>query len=420
MQSRTKYIGRAQNLDLYGITIKDTRKNILIDTDGNEYIDLLSSASSLTLGYGRDDLIKAYVDQCKKVPHTCTVYTFVPVVEEYAKRLLKTSKIPGAKLMFGAFGSDVIDASLKCAQAYTKKKNFIAFEKAYHGGTFLSLASNGFKALKTNLYLPEYFTHLPYPRKENSEKTLQSIEKILKRGDTAGLIMETVLGDGGILSPDPKFYKEIKDLLHKYGAVLIFDEIQTGVGRTGKFWGYENFGIKPDLFCTAKGLGGGYTAISACIGRAEIIDSLQNCQNAFTLSAHPGSCAVGLKLIEAIYEEKILDNVKKINKILQKEFKKLEKSKYFEEVRGLGLMLGIALKSKDSIGPYIGKICLKKGVYIGYYGANNNVLRIHPSLNIDEKTAIEGARRVIESIFEFEKNEKKYLNSGKFLSFFTT
>jgi 4-aminobutyrate aminotransferase-like enzyme len=420
MQSRDKYIGRAQNLDLYGVTIKSTRKNYLIDTADKEYIDMLSSASSLTLGYERKDLIKAYVDQCNKVPHTCTVYTFVPIVEEYAKRLLQTAKIPGAKLLFGAFGSDVIDGAMKCAQAYTKKKKFIAFEKAYHGGTFLSLASNGFKALKANLYLPEYFTHLPYPTKENSEKTLKSIEKILKKRDTAGLIMETVLGDGGLLSPDPIFYKKIKTLLHKYGAILIFDEIQTGVGRTGKFWGYENFGIKPDLFCTAKGLGGGYATISACIGRGEIIDALQNCQHAFTLSAHPGSCAVGLRVIEAIYEEKVLDNVKKINKILCAEFKKLEKSKYFDEVRGLGLMLGIALKSNDSIGPYIGKICLKNGVYIGYYGSKNNVLRIHPALNIDEKTAIEGARRVIASVLEFEKNEKKYLKSGKFLSFFTS
>ncbi len=420
MQSRTQYIGRAQNLDLYGVTIRNTRKDYLIDTKGKEYIDMLSSASSLTLGYGRRDLIKAYVDQCEKVPHTCSVYTFVPVVEEYARRLVKTSKIPGAKLLFGAFGSDVIDGAMKCAQAYTKKKKFIAFEKAYHGGTFLSLASNGFQALKANLHLPDYFTHLPYPIKGQAKKTLASIEKILKKGDTAGLIMETVLGDGGVLAPDPLFYKQIKKLLHRYGAVLIFDEIQTGVGRTGKFWGYENFGIKPDLFCAAKGLGAGYTAISACIGRGEIIDSLHNCQHAFTLAAHPGSCAIGLRVIEAIYEEKILDNVKMINKILKKEFEKLETSKYFDEVRGLGLMLGIALRSEVPIGPYIGKLCLKNGVYIGYYGYKNNVLRVHPALNIDENTAKEGARRIIKSVLEFEKNEKKYLKSGEFLSFFTT
>lgn len=420
MKGRDQYIGRAQNLNLYGITIKDTRKDHLIDTKGKEYIDMLSSASSLTLGYARNDLVKAYVDQCGKVPHTCTVYTFVPIVEAYAKRLLKTSKIAGAKLLFGAFGSDVIDGAMKCAQAYTKKKGFIAFEKAYHGGTFLSLASNGFQGLKENLHLPDYFTHLPYPTKENSAKTLGSIKEILKKGDTAGLIMETVLGDGGILAPDPRFYKKIKRLLHEYGAVLIFDEIQTGVGRTGKFWGYENFGIKPDLFCSAKGLGAGYVALSACIGRAEIIDSLQNCQHAFTLAAHPGSCAIGLRVIEAIEEEKVLENVKKISKVLKKEFMKLGKSKYFDEVRGLGLMLGIALNSKKSIGPYIGKICLEKGVYVGYYGSKNNVLRIHPALTIDEKTAKEGAQKIIESVFEFEKNEKKYLSAGKFLSFFTT
>ena len=420
MNSRNKHIGRSQNLDLYGVTIKATRKDHLIGTDDKEYIDLLSSASSLPLGYERDDLVQAFVDQCKKVPHTCTVYTFVPVVEEYAKKLIKTSKIPGAKVLLGAFGSDSIDAALKCAQAYTKKKKFIAFEKAYHGGTFLSLASNGFEGLKENLHLPKLFTHLPYPTKEHCKKTLATIEKILKKGDTAALIMETILGDGGILKPDPEFYKKIKTLLHQYGAILIFDEIQTGMGRTGKFWGYENFNIKPDLFCTAKGLGGGYTALSACIGRGEVIDSLKNCQNAFTLSAHPGSCAIGIRVIDAIYEEKIFDNVKKIHKILKKEFEThLKGNQYFQEVRGMGLMLGVALKSEHSIGPHIGKICLKNGAYIGYYGANNNVLRIHPALNIDEKTAIEGAQRVIKSILEFEKNKDKHMKSGKYLSFFT-
>lgn len=419
MIDRNRYIGRAQNLDLYGITIQGTRKDYLIDVDNNEYIDMLSAASSLTLGYGRDDLVKAYTDQCKKVPHTCTVYTFVPVVAQYAKRLIETSKIPNAKMLFGAFGSDVIDAALKCAQAFTKKKKIIAFEKSYHGGTFLSLASNGFESLKKNLHLPDYFTHLPYPTKDNLEQTFLRIEGILEDGDTAALIMETILGDGGILEPDPMFYREIKELLHKHGAILIFDEIQTGMGRTGKFWGYENFGILPDLFCAGKGLGAGYAVISACIGRAEIIDSLENCQHAFTLASHPASCAIGLRVIDAIEKENVLENVDEVNKIIKKEFEKLEGTKYFSEVRGFGLMLGIALNSENSIGPHIGKICLKNGVYVGYYGANNNVIRVHPSLTIDRDTAIKASRLIVQSVIEFEENEEEYLKAEKPPSFFT-
>jgi len=420
LYNRNKYIGRSQNLDLYGVVIQYTRKHHLIDIDGKEYIDMLSSASSLPLGYERDDLVKAYADQCKKVPHTCTVYTYTPIVQEYAKRLIGTSKIKNAKVLLGAFGSDSIDAALKCAQAYTGKKKFIAFKKAYHGGTFLSLASNGFEGIKKNLYLPDLFTHINYPTSEHYKKTLFDIEKILKKRDTAALIMETILGDGGVFIPSPEFYKKIKKLLHKYGAILIFDEIQTGMGRTGTFWGYEQFKIQPDLFCSAKGLGGGYAVLSACIGRAEIIDSLSNCQNAFTLSAHSASCAVGLRVINAIYEEKVMENVKKVSNLLRYFFEKsLKNSKIFLEVRGKGLMLGIALKSDKSIGSHIGKLCLKEGVYIGYYGENNNVLRIHPALNINSKIALEGAKRIVRAIKLFESNKEKY-SKDVFLSFFTS
>ena len=275
--------------------------------------------------------------------------------------------------------------------------------------------------LKQNLYLPDLFTHLNYPTPQHYEKTLSDIEEILKRGDTAALIMETILGDGGLFSPHPEFYEKIKKMLHQYGAILIFDEIQTGVGRTGKFWGYEHFGIKPDIFCTAKGLGGGYVALSACIGRPEIIDSLMNCQNAFTLCAHAASCAVGLRVIDALYEERVMENVKKVSRILKGFFEKnLRQSKIFSEVRGKGLMLGIALKSEKSIGPSIGKLCLKEGVYVGYYGEHNNVLRVHPSLNIDVKLALEGAKRVLRAIQTFERDTDKYSKADSSLSFFTS
>ncbi len=219
--------------------------------------------------------------------------------------------------------------------------------------------------------------------------------------------METILGDGGILTPHPKFYKKIQALLKKYGAILILDEIQTGMGRTGKFWGYEHFKIRPDLFCTAKGLGGGYATLSACIGRAEIIDSLKNCQNAFTLAAHPASCAVGLQVIRAIYDEKLMSNAQKIGKILKRFFEKeLKNCSLFEEVRGKGLMLGIALKGDISMGAHIGKICLSKGVYVGYYGNNNNVIRVHPALTITSDLALKGAKKVVEAILEFGKISK--------------
>lgn len=421
MIERNDYIGRAQNLDLYGLTLVGSKAHRVVDNRGKEYIDFFSAASSVSLGYQRKDLLKAYADQCKRISQTCSVYTYVPVIGDYAKRLVKTSKIPHAKVLFGAFGSDSVDAALKCAQVYTKRRKIIAFKKSYHGGTFLSLAANGFDRLKENLHLPDFFEHLEYPDKSRYHVTIKAIERHLKSGEVACVFMETILGDGGVIEPHPDFYKTIVPMLKKYGALLALDEIQTGVGRTGTFWGYEQFGIVPDLFCTAKGLGGGYVPLSACIGRGEVIDSLAHVQNAFTMCAHPPSCAVGLRVIDAIYDEHVLQNVKKIHALMKREFtEQLKDSRLFKEVRGRGLMFGLYFDHVESLGPHIGRICLDHGVYVGYYGNNNNVLRVHPHLNIDEQTARAGVKRVVASVREFEANMKRYIGGKNYRSFFTS
>lgn len=419
MIDRNLYIGRAQDLNLYGVTIDHADGHSFTDIEGKEYLDFMSAASSLPLGYGRKDLVNAYVQQCEKVPHTCTVYTFSEIVHQYAKQLTETSKIPGAKLLFGAFGSDSIDASLKCAQAYTGRQRILAFQKSYHGGTFLSLAASGFDGLKKHLALPQCFTHLPYPAKPVFEDVLNQIKQELEKGDVACLLMETILGDGGIIEADPKFFPRVLELLHSHGAILILDEIQTGIGRTGTFWGYEQFDFKPDLFCAAKALGGGYVPLSACIGKSEIIDSLENAQNAFTLSGHAVSCAVGLELLNAFEQESILENVRNIGSMLRVVFEQeLQDCDIFDGVLGRGLMLGIRLKSDESIGPKVGQMCLQNGVYIGYYGHINNVLRIHPHLNIDEATARKGASAIINAIKTFA-SDPSIVSSKTFASFFT-
>tara|TARA_Y100000310_G_C20683043_1_gene817189 strand:- start:2178 stop:3443 length:1266 start_codon:yes stop_codon:yes gene_type:complete len=416
---RNTYIGRSQDLNLYDITIESAQGHEFTDINGRSYIDFSSSASSLPLGYSRDDLVEAYVRQCKKVPHTCTVYTYSEIVQEYAKALTESSKIPGAKMLFGAFGSDAVDGALKTAQVYTGKERILAFERSYHGGTFLSLAATGFKGVKKGLNLPTCFTHLPYPQKESYKDTLKSIEQELDKGDVGALFMETILGDGGIIETDGQFFHEVIDLLHAHNAILILDEIQTGIGRTGTFWGYEQYGFLPDLFIAGKALGGGYVPLSASIGRPEIIDSLQKCQNAFTLSGHATSCAVGLQLLRAFEDESILKNVQlRSANLFDLLHEELMGCSILDEVRGRGLMIGIALKSDKSIGAKIGSMCLDRGVYIGYYGNNNNVLRVHPHLNIDEETMRTAAMGVVDAIKAFAKNPQ--LDEEDVASFFTT
>lgn len=418
--NRRRFIGRAQDLNLYGITIDHAEGHSFTDIQGRTYLDFLSAASSLPLGYGRQDLLDAYVAQCHKVPHTCTVYTDTKIVHEYARALVATSGIEGAKVLFGAYGSDAIEAALKCAQVYTKKKRILAFEKSYHGGGFLSLGVSGFPSMKTGLGFPPFFEHLPYPNEENHTQVLASIKAELTKGDVACLLMETILGDGGVIVPPTEFYQAVVPLLHAHGAILLLDEIQTGVGRTGTMWAYQGFGITPDLFCTAKAMGGGYVPLSACIGKPEIIDSLREAQGAFTFAGHAATCAVGLAVLHAIERENILTNVRIQGELLQAAFRAgLKSNPLFEEVRGQGLMIGIALRSNTSIGPLVGMRCLDKGVYIGYYGPQNNVLRVHPHLNIDSPTALDGAARIIDAIRSFAEDPKRSLPEQSFRSFFT-
>jgi len=419
MWNRNKYIWRAQNLDLYWIIIKSTDKHFFTDINNKKYLDFLSSASSLPLWYGNDKLLNAYIKQANQVVHTCTVYTFTEIVEQYAKKLSETSKIEWAKVMFWCSWSDSIDAALKCVQTYTWKSKIIAFKSAYHWWTFLSLASNWFDWLKENLDLPDLFYHLPYPTEENYKETLLKIEEILKQWETWALLMETILWDWWVFEPSKEFYKKIKELLHKYWAILIFDEVQSWVWRTWTFWAYEQFKIKPDLFVTAKWLWWWYVPLSACIWRPEIVDSLNNCQNAFTLCWHAASCSVWLELINIINEENILDNVKNIwNELKEIINNELTSSKIFKEVRWRWLMIWIALNHNSSIWPYIWKICLDKWIYVWYYWAKNNVIRIQPHLNINKETAIDWIKLIIEAIKEFEKNEKQYMK-WNFKSFFT-
>ncbi len=403
---RSAYIGQAQNLDLYGVCISKTRKDILIDREGNEYIDMLSAASSQTLGYGRHDIVRVYAKQCVQVPHTCTPYTFVPVVAEYARALSHSSTIPGAKVLFGVSGSDAVEGAVKCAQVFTRKNTIISFSDAYHSGTITGLAVTGFKNLAQGITLPKKISrHLPYPAMGQARATYAMIERMLSRGDIAALIMEPIMGDGGVIEPEPWFMSAVKTVLHKHGALLIADEIQSGVCRTGKMWAFQHYKVVPDMICSGKGLGAGYVALSACIGRPEIIDSLKTCQHVFTYAGHAASCAVGLHILKTLRDEQILAHVKKINQLVLKEFRPLAHSRYVREIRGRGLMLGIVLDGQQkSIGPAIGRVCLQHGVYVGYFGKNNNVLRIQPALTMNPSTAIRAARKIVASIAAFEKN----------------
>ena len=407
-----KYIAKAQYAGLYGIVQESARGNVITDVEGKEYLDFFSAASSVTVGYGREDVIDAYAYTAKKLTQSCFIYSPNRETIELAKKLISIT--PGnfkKKVMFGMSASDSIDGAIKAARKFTQRKGTIAFHNAYHGNTGLSVQATGFPGIRNGFLSSDDFFFLDFPVTETqSDICLESTEKYFQTNTIACFIIEPIQGDGGNLVPPEDFYLKLKKLTDKYGVILIDDEAQSGIGRTGKWWGIEHFHIAPDILVTGKGITGGYIPLSACIGRSDVINSLEKAQHVFTYSGHPHACAVASKILSIIKDEHIMNSVRKNGQFLIDQLTHLTNT-YNEtlhcQVRGIGLQIGLSIRSNDNtpLAVLFGVRCLEKGLYIGYFGKNNDVLRLHPPLTIT-KQEVQRAINIFSEVFEEWKSNK--------------
>ena len=391
IQRMKKNIGKSLYIGLYGIILSKGKGALISDIDGNVFLDFLSGASVVNVGYGREDVIKTFADVSKRIQHTCFPYSPNLEAVELAEKFKTIT--PGnfdKRVIFGLTGSDSMDAGIKAARKFTKKRKVISFKNAYHGSTGISLQANGFPGLQKGLFLGEDFIFVDFPsNKEHAEKILNEIEGILKKGDVCAIVTEPVQGDGGNVVPPLDFHKKLSDLVHDYDGLFVVDEVQSGTGRSGKWWEIEYFNVVPDILATAKGITSGYAPLSVCIGREEIINSLDKAQHLFTYSAHPPSCAVANKVISIIEEEKLMENAKIMGNLLKDKLNELcKKGSCARKARGMGLHIGFEVIDPDTnkpLGGLFGLRCLEKGLYPGYFGPNNNVMRLHPPLIINKE-----------------------------------
>jgi len=407
-----KSIGLANYAGLYGIVMETGIGAYLIDADGNTYLDFLSGASNNILGYANKQVIGAYTKQAQKIQHSCFVYSPNKPTIELAEKLIKIT--PGKfakKVLFGLSGSSSIDAAIKASRRFTNKPGIIAFKNAYHGNTGLSLQANGFPGLQKGLFLGKdfYFLNFPVTGKE-ADKILSEAERLLETKEIAAFIVEPVQGDGGNLVPPMDFHKKLSNLIHKYKAVYVVDEIQSGAGRSGKWWEIEYFQVEPDILVCGKGLAAGFGVVSACIGKKEIIDSLDKAQHVFTYQAHdPSICAV-LKVLEIIEKKKLLKNAQKMGQLLVKNLGSLIKpTSCARQIRGFGLHVGFEVvdrKTNQPLGGLFGLRLCEKGLYPGYFGSRNEALRLHPPLIINKNQINWACKKIAEVIDEWD--------SGKF------
>jgi 4-aminobutyrate aminotransferase len=411
----------------YPLVVESGKGCIVKDVDGNEYIDFNSGLVCLNVGHNHPKVIEAIKKQCDRFLHYSNTDFYYQEVLDLAEKL--TEITPGKfekKAYFGNSGAESVEAAVKIAKWHTRRQLFIGFISAFHGRTVGALSFTASKPAQRRYFFPLMpgVTHVPYgycyrcPFKLTfpdchywcidfvDEYVLQ---KYVPPEDVAGIVVEPIQGEGGYVVPPPEYHQRLKKLADKYGILLIADEVQSGMGRTGKWFAIEHWGVEPDILCTAKALASGLP-LGATISSAKVMDWGPGA-HASTFGGNPVSCVAALAVINAIKEEKLLENAAKQGSYIMKrleEFK--EESGIVGDVRGKGLMIGMEIvedkESKTPAPKKVGEIMMrswKRGVSVITCGAST--IRVAPPIIITRELVDAALDIIIDVTKEVEKEK---------------
>lgn len=308
----------------------------LYDTEGKKYLDMIGGIAVNCLGYGNSKLASAISQQAKNIIHACNYY-YIPQKSELAYRLCRASFAD--KVFFCNSGAEANEAAIKLARSYfyykdVNKYEIITADMSFHGRTMGTIAATG-QAKFSRPFEPSVpgFVHVPY---NDIDAMIDAVNP-----HTAAIMLELVQGESGVHPADKEYIQAIRKLCSEKGILLIFDEVQTGIGRTGKMFCYQNFGVTPDIMTLAKGLGGG-VPIGAMLCTDQVASGFRVGDHGSTFGGNPLACAAGIAVLEEFEEEGIIDNVQEVSAELFEKLNKL-RSKYncIRSVRGMGLLIGI-------------------------------------------------------------------------------
>ncbi|MCR5175345.1 MAG: acetylornithine transaminase [Anaerovibrio sp.] len=341
------------------------------DTHGKKYIDFLGGIAVNVLGHNHPALVKAVSEQAGKMIHCSNLY-YTQVQADAAEKLIKISGL--GKVFFGNSGAEANEGAIKLARKYAHgispdKSQIITAVHSFHGRTIATLTATGQPKYQEGFGpLPAGFDYVPYNDIEALEKMMSS--------NTAAVMLEPIQGEGGVHVPDAAYLERVRELCDKFDAVLIFDEIQTGVGRSGSFFTFEKFGVKPDIVTLAKGLAGG-VPIGAFIASDKVAAAFHAGDHGSTFGGNPLACAAANVVLDLISDSDFLANVEDMGAYMKSrlEIIKTEYPQLVKEVRGMGLILGMELTKP---GRDIVNACLEKGAIINCTAGN--VLRFVPPL----------------------------------------
>ena len=364
------------------------------DTKNKEYIDCMGGYGVALVGHRNERVVNAIKSQVDKI---ITVHSslYSKTREEFLETLFKAAPKGLTQAHLNNSGAEAIEAAMKFARKFTGKKGMVAMNGSYHGKSMgaLSLTFNP-KYRKSFQPLVDKVTFSPFG---NIESLREKID-----GDTAFVILEPIQGESGIHVAPDGFLQDVRKLCDDNGILLIFDEIQAGLGRTGRMWASEHWDTAPDILCIAKGIAGG-VPMGVTMVRPDILDCISKGEHSSTFGGNPLSCAAGTATLHALTQDGLIDNADKMGKLFRKELERLkEKHTVIREIRGKGLMIGIELKFevKDILMEGI-----EKNLVLLYSG--RNILRLLPPLVISE----EDVTRSIEILDELLTNEENRRNA---------
>jgi len=356
----------------FPVTIERGEGAHVWDIDGKEYIDCMGGYGVALVGYKNKRVNDAIKNQTDKI---ITVHSslYNKTREEFLKKIINLAPKGLTQVHLNNSGAEAIEAAIKFARKFTGKKGMVAMRGSYHGKTFGALS------LTFNPKYKKAFKPLVEKVSFASFGDIESLREAID-DDVGFVILEPIQGESGVIVAPDGFLQQVRKLCDEKGILLIFDEIQAGLGRTGRLWACEHWEAVPDILCLAKGIAGG-VPMGATLVRPDILASMNKGEHSSTFGGNPLSCAAGIAALESITEDGLIENADKMGKVFRERLEKLkEKHQIIREIRGKGLMIGVELKFevKDILMDLI-----NEGILMLYSG--RNILRLLPPLVINQK-----------------------------------
>jgi 4-aminobutyrate aminotransferase/(S)-3-amino-2-methylpropionate transaminase len=410
-QLKTQFIS-----DGVGITttnfIQSAQGAILRDVEGREFIDFAGGIAVMNVGHSHPKVVAAIKEQAEKFTHTCFMVNPYENAVKLAERLCRI--VPGdfaKRAVFLNCGAEAVENAVKIARYYTKRPAIVVFENAYHGRTLLTMTmTSKVKPYKLGFgpFAPEIY-RIPFGDVAGADKLNDIFIKHVNPEAVAAVVAEPVQGEGGFIVPPPDYFKELVKICHDNGILFVADEIQSGMGRTGKMFAIEHWGVEPDLITVAKSLAAGMP-LAAVVGKQEIMDSVHSWGLGGTYGGNPVACAAALAVLDVFEEENMLAKSVALGEKLKARFEKWQKDfSIIGEIRGLGAMLGLEFVKGENKEPaadeakQLAAYCLDKGLLILVCGSYGNVVRVLAPFVITDEQLEKGLSIMEEGLKEISR-----------------